>query len=195
MGTKYDYVALRDEYLHTPGLSIRELAKRHGIPSFSSVAKRAREEDWDAKRREFERQIEDKSLAAIADKIASKKAVIQLDALEVIHAGILKMAEDMDDREPVMDGINIARDKQGEIIWRKAVRYGPTQVVQLIDKFLSLTGQPSQVTEQRNLNLGLSAETDRETMMEILSGLRSRRAIGSAGGRAREDAPAGVGAD
>lgn len=189
MATKYDYISLRQQYIQTPGLSIRELCRQNDIPTWSTVNKKANDEGWDAKRQEFERQVESRSMEHLAQKRANKIAEIQIDALEVIHAGILKLAADMDAREPVMDGDKLARNAEGEIIWRPVNRYTPSQFATLIEKFQTLIGAPSQIGEHRNLGLNLSAETDDETLRGLLAAVRSRAAIAGASGPDQEPDP------
>lgn len=191
MGTKYDYQSLKQQYIQTPGLSIRELCRRNNIPTWSTVQARANAEDWEQKRREFERDIESRSLVALAEKRARKVAEIQTDTLEVIHAGVLKMAEDMNAREPVMDGANIARDADGNIIWRPVMRFGVNQLETLVKQLLSLTGQPTQVTENRNLNASLSAEMAPDELRSLLAVLRPRAALAGSGGPAEAGDPSG----
>jgi hypothetical protein len=182
MATKYDYIALRNEYIQTPGLSIRALCERHGIKTWSTVNKRKNDEGWEAKRAEFERQVENKSLEHLATKRAQKIAEIQLDALEVIHAGILKMAEDMDATEEYEVGGNVKS--------RKVMRIHPRDLAILIDKFQSLIGQPSQVNENRNLNLGVQAEVDATDLRTILAALRPQPVIAGPTGSADRQHPA-----
>jgi len=95
MATKNDYISLKNQYVQGV-MSIRELCRQNNITTWSPVNVRANREGWEALRAEFNRQVENKSLEHLAQKRAQKIAEIQLDSLEVIHAGILKMAEDMD---------------------------------------------------------------------------------------------------
>lgn len=180
MATKYDYIALKNEYIQTPGLSIRALCERHGIPTWSAVNARKNKENWDDLRIEFERQVENKSLEALAQKRATKIAEIQLDALNVIHAGILKMAEDMDAEEEY--------EVSGQVRRRKVMRIHPRDLAILVDKFQLLIGQPSQVNENRNLNLGVSAEVDHNDLRTLLAALRPQPApAGTTGALDRPD--------
>lgn len=182
MVQKYDYITLKNEYIQTPGLSIRALCERHGIKTWSAVNKRKNDEGWDAKRAELERQTENKSLEALADKRATKVAEIQLDALNVIHAGILKMAEDMDAEEEY--------EVNGVVRRRKVMRIHPRDLAILVDKFQTLIGQPSQVSEQRNLHLGMQAELEPDDLRTILAALRPQPALpGTAGTADRPRTP------
>jgi len=178
--TKYDYITLKNEYVQTPGLSIRALCERHDIKTWSTVNKRKNDEGWDRLRSEFERQVENKSLEALADKRAQKVAEIQLDALNVIHAGILKMAEDMDAEEEY--------EVNGQVRRRKVMRIHPRDLAILVDKFQTLIGQPSQVSENRNLTLGMQAELEPDELRILLAALRPQPTLpGTAGAAARPD--------
>ncbi len=132
MARIYDYISLRAQYVQTD-VSLRELCRNNGIKSWSSVNDIKNREEWDRLRAEFRRQVENKSLEHLATKRANKIAEIQVDALEVIHAGILKMAEDMDATEEV--------EVNGRRVVRKLVVFGPRELATLIDKFQSLIGQ------------------------------------------------------
>jgi hypothetical protein len=173
MAAKYDYIALKNQYVQGT-MSIRALCEMNGIPTWSTVNARKNREEWDKLRAEFQRQVESRSLDALAEKRARKIAQIQLDALEVIHAGILKMAEDMDaEEEYVIDGTTKRR---------KIMRFYPADLVKLIDKFQTLIGQPSNVNENRNLNLSVEEELGPGEMRMLLAALRPQQpAIGPEG--------------
>jgi len=174
MAVKYDYITLKNEYIQTPGLSVRALCERHGIKTWSTVNTRKNKEEWDRLRSEFERQVENKSLEALATKRAQKVAEIQLDALNVIHSGILKMAEDMDEVEYY--------EINGKTHQRKVMRIHPRDLAILIDKFQTLIGQPSGINENRNISLGMQAELEPDELRMILAAIRPQPAIPGATG-------------
>ena len=191
MGTKYDYISLKNQYVQG-SMSIRELCRMNEIPTWSTVSARANREGWDALRAEFQRQVEGKSLEVLATKRANKVALIENDLLEVVHAGILKMAEDMDAREPVMDGTAVLRDDEGNIVWRPVQRFGPNQLQTLVQQYLAITGKPSTVTENRNLNANLNAEMDQTDLRALLAAIRPRAALAGAGEADRAGDPPGT---
>ena len=180
MGTKYDYISLKNQYVQGT-MSIRELCRANDIPTWSTVNARAKREDWDQKRTEFNRQVENKSLEHLAAKRATKIAEIQIDALEVIHAGILKMAEDMDAEEEYEVGGSTKR--------RKVMRIHPRDLAILIDKFQSLIGQPTQINENRNLGIDVLTQADPETMRDLLAALRPRQVVGPTEGTSSRPDP------
>jgi len=188
MGTKYDYISLKNQYVQG-AMSIRELCRINDIPTWSTVSARSNKEGWDALRAEFQRQVDNRSIEALADKRATKVAAIESDLLEVVHAGILKMAEDMDAREPVMDGTAVLRDDEGNIVWRPVQRFGPNQLQTLVQQYLAITGKPSTIAESRNLNLNANAEVDPEDLRTLLAAIRPRAALTRTGGTDRASDP------
>ena len=99
-----------------------------------------------------------------------KIAEIQLDSLEVIHAGILKMAEDMDAEEEY--------EVNGQIRKRKVMRIHPRDLAILLDKFQSLIGQPQQINENRNLGIDVLTQASPDVLRDLLASLRSERPLG-----------------
>jgi hypothetical protein len=176
----YDYVPIKERFIQG-NETLSDLAREFNIKSPSTLTRRARAEGWEVKRQEFRRQVDNKSLEAVADKRAKKIADIHMDTLEVIHAGILKVAEDMSAREPVMDGGQVLRDRNGEVVYRPVTRYSPRDLAILIEKVLVLTGQPSDINENRNLGINLSAATDGDALRELLNALRPRAALAGPG--------------
>lgn len=176
----YDYKIIYDEYMQGDD-TLSDLARKYGIKSISTLTRRARAEGWEAKRQDFRRQVDNKSLEAVADKRAKKIVDIHMDALEVIHAGILKVAADMDAREPVMDGGQVLRDVRGEIVYKPMTRYNPRDLAILIEKVLVLTGQPADINENRNLGINISAATDGDALRELLTAIRPRAALAGPG--------------
>ena len=167
---KYDYIDLKRQYVQGE-MSLRELCRKNDIISWSAVAKKAHEEDWDERRHEFRRQVEDRSLEALAVKRANKIADITLDALDVIHAAILKMAADMNATEEV--------EVNGKTVKRPAVRMTPRDLDILIARFQTIIGQPSAVSENRNLNANLNADAPPEQLRAILAALSgSKQPVG-----------------
>jgi hypothetical protein len=169
MTSKYDYISLKNQYVQGT-MSIRELCRMNDIPTWSTVNARANREDWEGLRASFNRQVENKSLEHLAQKRAQKIAEIQLDSLEVIHAGILKMAEDMDAVEEY--------EVNGVIKTRKVMRIHPRDLAILLDKFQSLIGQPQQIQENRNLGIDVLTQASPDTLRDLLAALRPSVGLG-----------------
>lgn len=176
----YDYVPIKERYIQGND-TLSDLARQFSIKSPSTLTRRAHSEGWERLRSEFRRQLDNKSLEAVAEKRAQKIADIHMDALEVIHAGILKVAEDMNAKEPVFESGQVLRDQNGDIVYRPMTRYNPRDLAILIEKVLVLTGQPSDVTEERHLGLNFNATTDGDVLRDLLSALRPRAALAGPG--------------
>jgi len=180
LATKYDYISLKNQFVQG-SMSIRALCEQNDIKTWSAVNARANKEGWVAMRAEFSRQVENKSLEHLAQKRAQKIGEIQVDALEVIHAGILKMAEDMDETETYEVG--------GKTFTRKVMRIHPRDLAILIEKFQSLIGQPSQINESRSLGIDLITQADPEVLRDLLGALRSPKIVGPAEGESARGHP------
>ena len=143
---RFDWEALELEYV-TGGddLSVRELARRHDA-SFSHFAVQARNRGWEQKRRDYRAR----SLVVAEDEIMNKMAVrvaqVKSDALDVIHAAILKMGVDLHDRK-LEDGTIIP-----------AIQVLPGDMAKLLDRLMPLIGQPNNISENRNLGIDLTAD-------------------------------------
>jgi hypothetical protein len=83
MNRKYDYPALEREYI-AGDMSIRELARRHGIFNASLVHVQARKGDWVTKRAEYRRRTQHNTPERLADSDARRAA----RELEVRDRGI-----------------------------------------------------------------------------------------------------------
>lgn len=145
-GPKFDKQELELEYV-TGGddVSIRELARRHEA-SFSYFAKLARDEGWEQKRKDYRTAAMEKTVAVLTDTLAVKVAQVKTDALEVIHAAILKMGLDLQDRK-LSDGTVVP----GQTITA-------SDMSKLLDRLMPLIGQPNNINENRNLGLDLTEQ-------------------------------------
>lgn len=182
MTRKHDYDSLKRQYV-TGSMSIRELCRQNDISSWSTVSEIAKRENWEEMRIAYAREVESRALMKMADTEADKIAKIRLDALDVIHAGILKMGSDMEHREPILDPRgNPMTDEDGSIMYRPAVIYSPAQLATLIDKLLSLSGQPSQIHEERKLGIDVSTPVGEDTLRELLARLRPPKPVGGGEG-------------
>jgi hypothetical protein len=144
---KYDYDELEKLFIQTePSVSIRAFAKEHDVP-WSAMNVQANQRDWRAKRDQFHARATEKAIAVAGDQMGKKIMEIRSDALDVIHAAILKMAADMQDRTiDVWDhsrNVMVKQTVPGQVIT-------PSDMAKLIDKLLLLTGNPTAISEERN---------------------------------------------
>lgn len=159
--TKFDYDAMKHEYV-TTDTSLRALAERAGA-SFSAVAAYARRHGWDDSRSKYRILQEEKSLESFAERRAKKIADMEKDAFDVIHAAIIKMGIDMEDRWVTDPVSGERRFIPGQLIT-------PEALTRLLDKYLVMTGN---VTDRRaNLGLNVTSTTDgsgipREVLREL----------------------------
>lgn len=145
-GGKYVVAELELEYVSGgDDLSIRELARRHQA-SFSYFAKIAQDNDWGGKRLAYRSKAMQKTVEALTDDLATKVVQVKQDALDVIHAAILKMGLDLQDRK-LSDGTVVP----GMLVT-------PSDMAKLLDRLLPLIGQPNNINENRNLGIELSPD-------------------------------------
>lgn len=76
----------------TSDLSIRELARRHGVAQ-SSMAKHARDNDWAGKRVAYKAALSRRGYEAMAAEIASQEGIIREESILVMRATLRKYAE------------------------------------------------------------------------------------------------------
>jgi hypothetical protein len=145
--TKYDYEALHDEFVQGGEISIRGLAEKHGIKTWSALHVQAAKHDWRGDRERYQRSLTEKTLEKTSSVIAGKRATITVDALDVIHAAIFKMAADMQDHW-VQDPEN-PRSR----VFVPGIVITPDSLSKLLDRLLTLTGSASVITESRNIDL------------------------------------------
>jgi len=186
--TKYDYEVIRNEFVQGPEISIRALAERHGIKSWSTLnaqAIKGKESglDWYSERGRFQRSLTEKTLTTMASTIATKKATITIDALDVIHAAIFKMAADMQDRWAT-DPKNASNR-----IFLPGIIVTPDSLAKLLDRLLTLTGNPSQISENRNIGIDLTEQLPPDVARVIADIAATRGTASRSMGRAALPGP------
>ena len=177
--TKHDYDAMRHEYL-TTDVSYRGLAEKYGA-AHSVIAVYGRRHGWDEARGKYRVMQEEKSLQTFADRRAKKIADMEADAFDVIHAAILKMGIDMEDRW-------ITDEVTGERRFIQGMQITPEALTRLLDKYLVMTGN---VTDRR-ANLGLNVAVgsgDSGIPREVLRELRDLAVAKGAGTRPMGQSP------
>ena len=127
-----DYDMLEQEYVSSD-ISIRALAEKHGIRSWSSVNEQKRKRDWDRKRADFKAQYEGRQLETLVDNRVKEVAIIHGELLYALRTAVRRFINDLN-RDDNPQSVS-ARDLMG-----------------LIDKFLLLTGQATARSESRNLD-------------------------------------------
>lgn len=176
MNTKYDWSAFEREYV-TGDMSIRELARIHGIANHSVVAGQARSRGWVKKRADYREGASEKAVIYMADAEGMRRAQearVRDHAIEVIDQAILKLMSDMADTVKSIQADGTVVDTGVPIM-----RVKPADVAMLIDRLNVLFGRPSNITEERNLGISLSASG---LGTDILRGIvEATRGLGSSG--------------
>lgn len=145
--SKHDYPALRELFIQTdPSVSVRNFAAEHGIP-WSALNAQVVKGGWREEREAFHRRATEKAIEKAGDAYAKKITEIRMDALDMIHAAILKMGYDMQDHEVTRtrtDGSTYTELIPGQTVT-------PDHFAKMVDKLLLLTGQPTGITEERRI--------------------------------------------
>jgi len=165
---KYDYDSMEAEYVASDSLSMRQVAVKYGLNNYSMVTDFAKNHDWVAKRKLRQAKTEEKVMERSADRMARRFDRLEdaFDAtIELIVESIDKVRRDMRDTP---EKVNIA----------------PRDLALLIDRLLVMKGQPSQITEERNLGLSLSGPVRSDQLaaiLELTSGVSVHQRNGQGG--------------
>lgn len=209
MALKYDYVALRTQFLEAePRISINELCRRNDIDitKAPTIAKRAKDEDWLGLREKRETKTADIVVQQISEREARRilrRMEVEDNAIDGIDEAVTKMRADMKrlkwEKNP----------KTQEYEQVPAVIMRPSEVVQLIDRLKGLFGDfgpasaipdvPSgdpQLAARFNFNFDGDSPEHRALAAQLVSATRG--AVGpvkrAGGGSPLPDAP-GAGDD
>jgi hypothetical protein len=149
--TVHDYDILEREYVTTE-ISIRALAQKHGIKSWSTINTQKNKREWERKRADYRAKINDRTVDHLVGERLSTIATIHGELLTAIRAAVHRYVADLqkkEDPQPVS-----ARDLMG-----------------LIDKFLLLTGQATERSESKHLELhdfgGILRDAPPELLREL----------------------------
>jgi hypothetical protein len=157
---KYDYVTLEEEFVRGK-MSVRELARQHGIPEnrVSSIHEAAKKPDprgetWYTKRAAYQNLSSDKTMALLADLEAKRRlrrVQVADHAIEVIDKAIGVLGRNLD---PV---VSVGEDGAEHTEYPKiAVR----DLALLLDRLSPLFGQPTTVTLTEGRSLNVSGPTE-----------------------------------
>lgn len=173
MNTKHDYSLLEREYV-TGDMSLRELARAHGIANHSVVVAQSKARAWVRKREEYRSDAADTAVVYMAaDEGArrAREAQVRDHAIDAIDEAITKMRSDMQGTRKVFE--------DGQWVERPYYLVKPQDVAMLIDRLQVLFGRPSSITEERNLGISLSASG---LGTDVLRGIvEATRGLGSSG--------------
>jgi hypothetical protein len=168
---QYDYDAMRREYI-TSDISLRALADKHQVKAFSSVMRIARREGWNDQRSSFKTLEDSKTAEALAQGRANKIAEIERDTFAVIHAAVLNLGINMQDRWET--------DKvTGTRVFVPAQAVTPEGLVKLIDKYLVMSGGVTSREAHLGLDVSLGADDIPRDLLRSLRDLAVTKGAGS----------------
>ena len=181
MNTRHDYATLEREYVQGD-MSLRELARTHGIANHSVITSQARRREWVRKREEYRVRSANKAVALMADdegRRVAQEARVRDNAIEAIDEAISKMRSDMQrTRKRLVDG---------QWLVEPAMIIRPQDIAILIDRLNVLFGRPSNITEDRSLGISLSAGVEPEFLRSIVEATRGLKPL--TGGAASSPLP------
>lgn len=150
---KHDYQSLEAEWTRLPDkISYRELARRHGIKSYSAIAAYAKEHHWEDKRDD----IMGRKDAKVAERVSAQLAEAEADMIETVRGEWLTV-------------IRAATYKFAEDLKNPNYTLRVDDLVKLIDKGLVLLGEPSSRTEERHLALSGSLDGLPEPVLRAMA--------------------------
>lgn len=164
MAPKVDHKLLEREFV-TGDVSVRELARRHGI-SWSAVAYQARKEDdagltWYDKKKAFSESVSHKSYDKMAERVATEDVAIRDELVLVHRATIHAYAQQL---------------REGK------VAITPKDAVAASQQLLLMMGEATSRAETKNLDL--RATVDLDEFRRIAELARSRLSSGNMAGLA-----------
>lgn len=135
--TKIDYDAAEREYV-TGGDSIRTLAAKYDV-AFSSMADRARRDEWNKKRESYRSSISETALANTRERHVSEREEMLEEALKLIRASFYEYGRQL---------------KAGD------VAITPKDLATLIQAAQVLSGEPTSRTEATVFGVNINATSD-----------------------------------
>ena len=154
-------------------MSIRGLCDQNEIRgSWSTVARRAREDDWEGARSQFRAMEEAKTYEAVAQKRAVLIAQIGEDLLTAIQGGVLKFLDGL-------EGKWITDPASGTRSYVSGLTITATDLAKLIDKFQLLAGGATAREEHLGINLHGDLADLPPDLLRLLQGVARAKGAGS----------------
>lgn len=158
---KHDYRALEREYV-AGDMSVRELARRHGIANPSLVHVQAKRLGWYDKRDALRQRAGAKTIERLADAEARRaERVFEVEdhALEVIDEALTKMSKDMHRSRMVEHG--------GQLFEEPIFLMTPKDLALLIDRLQIFLNAPSRIVEQRSVGLTVTSDLSIDVLKQF----------------------------
>lgn len=93
-GRIYDWEKIQLDYVTTPDMTLRKIAKKYGI-NYKTVALRSKADSWFATRKHYQSDMVSKAITKTADKMASELAK-EVDFLALMKGHMDRMLSDHD---------------------------------------------------------------------------------------------------
>lgn len=178
MASRYDYEALGREYIQGD-MTVRALARAHDIKSWSSVNDQARKREWNRHRTEYRAKLDEKFADKAAEQEVDEAIQIRAQGITILRGILARYAARLASTDP----------KEVPIIQTR-------EAVAALRELMALTGQPTEITENRNLGINFSAELPPELAGALLRLARERGlALGSGVGSAQAALAEGIGSE
>jgi hypothetical protein len=164
---KHDYDTLERQYVQGT-MSLRELAKDHGIAAHSTVAAVARRRKWGEKRADFAAKLRNKETEVVVAKRADILAKALDDAIGVANRAIFAFLDSLSDRW-------VEDPKTGTRTLVTAQIIEASDFVKLMDKLMVLNGSPTKREEHLGLNITADADSSQpalEVLRDIIAATR-----------------------
>lgn len=149
---KHPYDQMEAEYIASDTIPYRQIAIKYGVTNYSMVSTYAKAHQWAEKRRLRQAKTEEKVMERSADRVARR-----FDRLEDAFDSTIEL---------IVEAIEKTRRDMRETPEKVNIR--PQDLALLIDRLLVMKGQPSQITEERNLGLSLSGPVRADQLAAIL---------------------------
>lgn len=134
--SQHDYDTLRREYISSD-ISIRALAEKHGIKSWSTVNAKKKAEDWDAQRELYKQKMAEGEVGALVQERLKTISAIHDELLFAVRAAVRNYISSV---TPATEGAEPAQQVSAR------------DLMGMIDKFLLLSGSTPHRMESRSVD-------------------------------------------
>lgn len=172
MNKKHDYRALEREYL-AGDMSVRELARRHGIANPSLVHVQAKRLGWYDKRDALHQRTDHKVIERLSEagaRRAERALEVEDHALEVIDEALTKMSADMRRTHMVEHG--------DQLFEEPVFLMGPKEIALLMDRLQVFLNSPSRIVEERSVGLTVASDLSIDLLKQFAALTRESGALG-----------------
>ena len=178
MASRYDYNELEREYVQGD-MFVRELARAHGIKSWSSVNDQARKRDWNRKREEYRAKRDEKFIEKAATQEVDETLEIRQQSMNILRGILARYAERLVSKDP-----------------REVPVIQTREAIAAMRELAAMTGQPTEITENRSFGISINAELPPELAGALLRLARERGlALGPGVGSAQAALAEGIGGE